>query len=265
MSTPAATPTNNFDVLGPALINVTVMLVLFGFTLIQTYMYYVRYPKDVPRMKLLVTVLLILDTLHVALVCHAQYIKLEVSWDAEKLLDGEWTLYANYAVNLVVCVLVQIHFTRTIYHLCQNRWRLWLTGLLTVLTIAHLGLGMATTVLIFKAWELSKVQAATDITLIPLAAARIASDLVIAISLCVLLHTHRTGVKRTNSVINTLIVYAINRFLLTTAISFIQLVVLSIDLLRLWSFGWSLDFVIGKLYLNSFLASVNSRTHLQDG
>ncbi|KAI6099241.1 hypothetical protein EDD16DRAFT_531211 [Pisolithus croceorrhizus] len=59
---------------------------------------------------------------------------------------------------------------------------------------------------------------------------------------------------------NTLIIYAVNRCLLTLPVIVAEVVV-TIAGQAAWSMG--LNFIIGKLYANSLLASLNSREHLR--
>lgn len=103
-----------------------------------------------------------------------------------------------------------------------------------------------------------------DITLyaaMPFALFAVLSDVLIAVSLCVLLHGNRTGFKSTNTLITSLIVYAINRCLLTSVVAVIEVVVFAISPTSLWFVA--IDFVVGKLYANSLLATLNQRNSLR--
>ncbi|KAI6006980.1 hypothetical protein EDD15DRAFT_12489 [Pisolithus albus] len=89
------------------------------------------------------------------------------------------------------------------------------------------------------------------------------AEIMITVSLCVLLYDRGSSstVARTKRLLNTLIIYAINRCLLTSVVVIVDLataVDISVDI---WSMG--LSFIVGKLYANSLLASLNSREHLR--
>lgn len=88
------------------------------------------------------------------------------------------------------------------------------------------------------------------------------AEVLITGSLCVLLYDYGSGsgFPRTKRLLNTLVVYAVNRCLLTSLVAIADLVI-AIEVQDPWSIG--LDFVIGKLYANSLLASLNSRKHLR--
>ncbi|KAI6127949.1 hypothetical protein EDD16DRAFT_220279 [Pisolithus croceorrhizus] len=68
------------------------------------------------------------------------------------------------------------------------------------------------------------------------------ADVLIAVSLCVLLYERgsSSAIPSTKRLLNTLIIYTVN---------------------RAWATG--LDFLVGKLYANSLLATLNSRQHLR--
>ncbi|KAI6158164.1 hypothetical protein BKA82DRAFT_996580 [Pisolithus tinctorius] len=99
-----------------------------------------------------------------------------------------------------------------------------------------------------------------DVT--PAWATIVAAEVLITGSLCVLLYDHGSGsgFPRTKRLLNTLVVYAVNRCLLTSLVAIADLVI-AIEVQDPWSIG--LDFVSGKLYANSLLASLNSRKHLR--
>ncbi|OJA08710.1 hypothetical protein AZE42_08887, partial [Rhizopogon vesiculosus] len=96
----------------------------------------------------------------------------------------------------------------------------------------------------------------------PFAITTILSDICITVALCVLLHGNRSPIIETNVLVNTLIVYAINRCLLTSIMSVAEIIVSTTSPNSLWFMA--IDFVIGKLYTNSFLASLNSRNSLRE-
>ncbi|EEB92336.1 hypothetical protein MPER_09172 [Moniliophthora perniciosa FA553] len=61
--------------------------------------------------------------------------------------------------------------------------------------------------------------------------------------------------------IRTLMIYAVNRCLLTSAVAIVEVIVFIATPGSLWFIA--IDFVIGKLYANSLLASLNSRNALR--
>ncbi|KAI6094316.1 hypothetical protein EDD16DRAFT_1721869 [Pisolithus croceorrhizus] len=116
-------------------------------------------------------------------------------------------------------------------------------------------------------------------TTTPATVATALAEVLITVSLCVLLYDSGSGFASsgTKRLLNTLIIYAVNRCLLNLLATIAELtaarktyyntlIYLShflqvIDDERAWATGLSL--IIGSLYANSFLASLNSRKRLR--
>ncbi|OAX31643.1 hypothetical protein K503DRAFT_777409 [Rhizopogon vinicolor AM-OR11-026] len=151
-----------------------------------------------------------------------------------------------------------------------------------LIVIAHFSFGLQIVVLMFNT-TFDALQQGILYPVMPFTITAFLSDLCTTIALCVLLHGNRNLIIETNVLINTLIVYAINRCLLSLYVPHslvavmgdcCQLHVLSSRIVSaaeitayaispdsLWFIA--IDFVIGKLYTNSLLASLNSRNSLR--
>ncbi|TDL25482.1 hypothetical protein BD410DRAFT_594062 [Rickenella mellea] len=261
---------------GAAHVGELVMLVLYGITTLQTYMYFVRYPKDTPSTKLLVTgvwcassppshfILLndhrVLDTFHVMLVCHAMYHYVIINYaNPQALDDGIWTLFASIGVNVVIAFVTQCFFTQRVHILSGKKW--WLTGVTSLAVLAHFGFGMETTAELIIKHKLSRLPEITLIAVTPFAVTAVASDIIITVALCVLLWNSRTGFRQTNVLVNYLMIYAINRCLLTSLVAVVEVIMFATMPHSFWYLAF--DFVIGKLYANSLLATLNTRDSLR--
>ncbi|KAI6104355.1 hypothetical protein F5141DRAFT_1237777 [Pisolithus sp. B1] len=95
---------------------------------------------------------------------------------------------------------------------------------------------------------------------IPAVAIIALAEALITISLCCTFVWQALWLCAPKRVLNTLIIYAINRCLLVLLVAIAALVT-AVETQDTWFLG--LSFVIGKLYANSFLASLNSREHLR--
>jgi len=102
----------------------------------------------------------------------------------------------------------------------------------------------------------------TFIAATPYAVFAVLSDVAVAAALCILLHGSRTVFTRTNALITNLIVYAINRCLLTSIVAIVEVVVFVVAPHTFWFLA--VDFTMGKLWANSMLASLNGRTFLKE-
>lgn len=247
---------------GAATMGAMATLILYGITVLQTYFYFLQYPKDSPAFKLLVASLCLLDSLHIVLVCHVIYHYLVTNYfNPIALLSGVWSLYASVAANVVIACAVQIFFTMRIYHLSGPRTKHWLTTLVTIFVILHFCFGVDTVVKFAVQPDLAAISQIGLKTVLPFSIFAVMSDILVAASLCALLWNSRSELRSTNMIINRLMLWAVNRCLLTAAVAVAETIVFCVTPSQLWFI--SIDFVIGKLYCNSLLATLNSRDSIR--
>ncbi|KAJ3774151.1 hypothetical protein FB446DRAFT_490747 [Lentinula raphanica] len=251
---------------GAGLIGAIVTAMLYGLTTLQTYLYFINYPKDEVKIKMLVSIVWILDSLHIALVTFCVYHYLVINFsNPAGLAIINWSLNITVMLNLLLAVLVQSFFTRQVFSISRGAVRWALVVLLGITVTGHFCFGIETVAYIFVSKTFDTFQESSTVKLAavtPFAVFAVLSDVLIAVSLCVLLHESRTGWGKTNTLITTLIVYAVNRCLLTSAVAITEVIVFILHPTSLWFLA--IDFVIGKLYANSLLASLNSRHYLRE-
>ncbi|KAG2143708.1 hypothetical protein DEU56DRAFT_938788 [Suillus clintonianus] len=275
------------DTFGAGFIGGMVTAILYGITTLQTYLYYVYYPSDTSSLKLLVALIWVMDTLHVSLMCHALYYYLVTSFgDPANLGIGVWSLFTSLGLNATVHGRPRANilcFSNMPSHPVQDSMvadmlyrklklsgsygGLALSGVLSFqdvvrhCTLRNTAFGLETVILMFIKKEFSALSEITLYAATPFAITAVLSDVFIAAALCVLLHGNRSPIIETNALVNTLIIYAINRCLLTSVVAVAEVIAFSISPGSLWFIA--IDFVIGKLYANSLLASLNSRSALR--
>ncbi|EDR08733.1 uncharacterized protein LACBIDRAFT_297260 [Laccaria bicolor S238N-H82] len=108
--------------------------------------------------------------------------------------------------------------------------------------------------------EFARLREVSISSVLPFGVLAILSDILIAMALCLLLDSNRSDFEDTNQLINRLIVFAINRCILTSAVAVIEMIIFLI--LPNSFYPFAIDFIIGKLYANSLLATLNSRVTL---
>jgi len=89
------------------------------------------------------------------------------------------------------------------------------------------------------------------------------ADVSITISLCWYLHSRRTGIKRTEKLLDRLIILAINRGLIT-AVAQVGFLVFNVAAPGK-NYWYPFHQSIGKLYTNSYLAMLNIRSYAETG
>ncbi|KAI6143137.1 hypothetical protein EDD17DRAFT_1880427 [Pisolithus thermaeus] len=222
-----------------------------------------HYSGDALIVKFLVAATCILDTLHVSFVCHMLYHYLITNYGVPTSLEYiVWSWQASLIVNLLTILAVQFFFVHKIHYHCPHKVRWLVTAPILLLVVAHFASGIAVAIVVTfidtntsvlaQTWYYSAISSAATVTV---------AEILITVSLCVLLYNggSHAALPRTKRLVNTIIVYAANRCLLTVLVVVGELAA-DVDQQASWSMG--LNFVLGTLYTNSLLASLNSREYL---
>ncbi|KAI6096356.1 hypothetical protein F5141DRAFT_1205977, partial [Pisolithus sp. B1] len=249
-----------------------------------TYAYYMHCPEDPSITKLIVATIWTLDTLHVSFMCHVLYYYLITNYGNLASLDyivwcvafGKFTCgYCSSIVSDTPFRLdarrpnVASFFAHKIYHLCRRQLRWFLIAPIILFILVDFGFGIGTAVVMLVNNTLSYAFHTRFYTSAPATCAVVLAEILITVSLCVLLYDNssRSAVPRTKRILNTLIVYAVNRCLLTLryAVRLVTTAELTTVTDAYQTIAWpmALEFIVGKLYANSLLASLNSREHLR--
>ncbi|KAG6889776.1 hypothetical protein C0995_014706 [Termitomyces sp. Mi166 len=250
----AALPLVLDNTLGAAYVGVVVAAALHGVSCVQAW-YYFTHQKDTWPTKTLVAAVMIFDTIHQILISHTIYIYLIKNYNNPPfLVNLVWSMLVEVLFNGLTALLVQGFLTLRVWRL-SNR-NIWLTSIVVLLVSAEFGCVVAfgTLSLQFKTFvELQQLKY-LSISVNALAAA---GDVLIALILCTLLHRSRTGFHRSDTMINKLILFAVNTGFLTSlcaVASLISIVVAGKTFLYI-----AFYFCIGRLYSNSLLATLNAR------
>ncbi|KAJ4495015.1 hypothetical protein C8J55DRAFT_498181 [Lentinula edodes] len=259
-ASPNATVSETF---GAMYIGAMISMALYGITTLQTYFFFLNYVQDHISIKALVAVVWVLDTVHSELMCHAMYQYLIMGYIYPEIFDsGTWSLFASVALNVIGAFISQCFFTKRIHDLSQHHWFKSSLSISTAcIVLGHFIFGIYTVIQFSIRKSFSRLEEVTYNCVIPFGVFAILSDIVIASALILLLRRSRTEFGDTNSLIKKLIVYAINRCVLTSVVAILEVILFLSFPNSMYSFAF--DFVIGKLYANSLLASLNSRRSLQ--
>ncbi|KAI0366593.1 hypothetical protein BV20DRAFT_951811 [Pilatotrama ljubarskyi] len=246
---------------GAALVGLIVGSCLFGITILQTFAYFRNYNDDTTFVKSLVWRSRVLDTLHLILCTRTIYWYLVTNFgNADNLDVTTWSMALQTDCNGLIGLIVEAFFARRVWMMSHN----WIvTGIILVLAVLHFGRYPVTQLTLgrFILGRFSKFKSLTWVTCLGLGSAA-AADILIAVSMCYYLYNKRTGLKRTDSLVTTLMVYSINTGLATSVIGTICVIAFgAMPLNFIWlGFFW----IMGKCYVNSFLALLNSRDRLRD-
>ncbi|KAF8954272.1 hypothetical protein BDZ97DRAFT_491424 [Flammula alnicola] len=229
---------------------------LSGIVIVQVVVYFKVYPKDVNYLKATVLGVWILDTCHTAFIWAALWSYLIGDFgDPTGLNIIRWAVPITIIITAVLTFFVHLFFAHRIFMLSRKNY--WLTAPIVILAI--LRLVSACEMLHYGTFSLFREKIRWVFTT-GLALSTVV-DILITGSLFVLLHTSRTGAANLNAVIDSLIWYAFETGSLTcagTVISMICWLTMPTNLIFL-----GLHFVIGKLYANSLLVTLNMRERIR--
>ncbi|KAI9437006.1 hypothetical protein H4582DRAFT_374568 [Lactarius indigo] len=257
---PALIPVDN--VLGAFFLGVIFSSILYGVTWLQVYSYFSKHCKgDRLFLKCFVALLLILDTLQLALVVHGFYVAGVTNFgDYLADLRAPWSLKVQSLIGIILTCSVQQFYAWRIYHLSMGR--IHVPIFIVILSLAELGLGIVYLVHCFQYpyFDQAKIQIPNTTAGLSI---QVACDLTITASMVYYLLTrHETVVKRANLAITTVLaLYCINSgaltlvFAITCLATFVRF---SHTLIYAPFF-----FILVRLYACAFMAVLNSRGRLR--
>ncbi|KAF9264543.1 hypothetical protein L218DRAFT_925860 [Marasmius fiardii PR-910] len=259
-STSLEDPTEN-NTLGAAFLGCVGSGILFGITCLQGYLYYHRYPKDSLLHKIAVAALWVLDAIHLALTIHAVYFYLVQNFGhPEAFTNIVWSLKLQVSFNVTIILIVQSLYA----------YRVWLLGgyhhgVLGYLVALVVAAGFAVGILLAYAVytvdtfaALEHVSWAINSSL----ASSTAIDFTMAAAMCYYLSRSMSlGESGLNSRISTVMQYTLGSGLLTSACSLSTL--FTYNLMPNNFIFLSLEFLLTRLYVGSFLAMLNARQRPQ--
>ncbi|KAF8970155.1 hypothetical protein BDZ97DRAFT_1914851 [Flammula alnicola] len=247
---------------GAAYIALVISAMLYGVTCLQTFIYFMNTGKDPIWIKLLVIATLLIDTLHEALLIHVGYYYfIQNFFNPIALESGVWSIISHMFINGTAAFLVESFMVWRLYQLSNHNYLLTIPAM--ILVMAHLGVDYAWPVQAFLGPDLSftRIKSLTPTAVSGFVIGSV-TDVYISGTLAYFLWSSRTGFKRSNDMIYRLIQYVITTGLLTTVDNIISL---ALYVARPDDFYYMFfSFMMAKLYINSLLATLNSRRSIRE-
>ncbi|PPQ89678.1 hypothetical protein CVT25_013865 [Psilocybe cyanescens] len=224
---------------GAAFIGLIGSAVLYGVTLLQTFLYFKQYPNDSRFTKIIIFG----DKLQQSFCASSINLEYECKfWSSfTVLLTDEACLKLQTDCNGLIGLIVECFFARRVWIMSGN---FFITGIIVILACIHCGEHLVFTVegYLYSGGYCQVSEANSRLFSVPPVVAGLidvpatqwvtstglgsaaAADIIIAVSLCYYLTKSRTGFARTDSLISTLIVYSLTTGLITSVIAFICVV-----------------------------------------
>jgi hypothetical protein len=246
---------------GALFIGVIFAAILFGLSNIQAFFYFQTHRgTGMSPLKLAAVCLWILDALHLFLIVHCIYYYLVAHYaDINALTELVWSFKLQIVIDVIIVYGVHLLYFHRIWIVGKGRSRVLPIVVGAIITSVS-GVGI---VLIWTTYqchvfsdlvktEWSVFMALGTITFV---------DFIITSSLCYLLATARTGFSSTDSMITRLMAYIVNTGCLTSVCSMSAMITCAVMPHNFIFLG--VEFLVAKLYVNSFLALLNARHYLQ--
>ncbi|KAJ7912307.1 hypothetical protein B0H13DRAFT_2327475 [Mycena leptocephala] len=215
------------EIFGPIFWGFCATLILCGVSTLQGYIYFTRY-SDRHLIRAMAVLMLVLDFLSMSLICQSLYYYILPHFGSLAPLGavtGE--LSAECLISAVITFISQMYF---VYQLQVVKSRAKAAPIMNALIILA-GINKA-----FGA----------------------AADVVATIAMCMFLKSADTGIRRTSSLLRSLMHLVINRGLLVTFAQILMLIVFFTSTHQLYWVAVHINTT--KLYVNTFFAMLNART-----
>lgn len=244
------------EIQGPCLLGIFLNILLYGVVLVQAQVYYSRYPEDRLWIKIYVCVLILANTLNSAFnITWIYKVLVNDFGNFQALTRADWLQASQHAFCGIVSMMAQLFYARRIWILIRNPWLVsMIVATSCVSGLAAIGSAIA----VGMRPSFSDLPSFKSIGLIWLISCTIC-DISIATILSVYLSRQKTGIKRTDNVLKTVIRSTVSNGLLTASFTIGHIVSwLSTPL----GIHYIFNYGVVKLYANSVMASLNSRKDL---
>ncbi|KAF8159158.1 hypothetical protein B0H34DRAFT_654273, partial [Crassisporium funariophilum] len=227
--------------------------------------YYYTHQNDARIILVVATAVMVFDTVHQVLITHTVYTYAITNWgNSAELQRVVWSHFIHLEKRSTIgsqgftVFLVQSFLAMRVWRLSNQN--VYLTGLVvTPHAISICRLIDAPPSLRFDTFvQLDSIKSLSILVNVLGAA----GDVLIAGSLCTLLHRSRTSLHRSDTIINKLILFTVNTSLLTSLCAVASLISFLAAGKTFLYVGFF--FCIGRLYTNSLLATLNARQMIRD-
>ncbi|KAJ3511445.1 hypothetical protein NLJ89_g4092 [Agrocybe chaxingu] len=259
MVPPGMLPPKFDNTLGALLVGGLVAMALWGITCVQTYNYYMRANKDRIYLKLMVGFLWALDTFDSALNGHILYYYMVSNYlNPLAIFKPVWSVIIHVAATSISNFLIRTMFAHRIFRLSKGN--ILLTAWVMAISFSDLVVGVTITVKAFGIPSFPDLDKLSGLMYTTFALGT-GSDLSVAVALSWLLYRSQTGFRRTDSLIMMLMMYTVNTGMIVAIDASLGMILYIVMPNNFIFLGFYL--LLSKLYLNSYLATLNARELLR--
>ncbi|KAH9848436.1 hypothetical protein C2E23DRAFT_889090 [Lenzites betulinus] len=245
-------------VIGGLLVELCFAFMLYGITTLQTFMYFQKCSKDGLPLKATVATVWILESVHTGFCMQFIYDYLVVGFgDYLGLISINWGIGITILSSAGIALCVQGYYTWRVWIVSEKSLR-W-TVVIGFFVLLRVALGIASAVLsyIYPNWIVAMQMTVSG----GLGSAALV-DILVALTLTYYLKRGKhVWHEKSNNMINNILLYAVHTGALTGTASLLCVILFALEKSSLVFLG--LVMIQAKLYANSFLGSLNARSHIR--
>ncbi|KAH9028242.1 hypothetical protein EDB85DRAFT_1621863 [Lactarius pseudohatsudake] len=256
---PALIPVDDVD--GALLIATVLSSIIYGITWSQVYSYYNSHcSRDRWPLKFFVAVLMLVDTANLVFIIYPTYRLVITNFGDYEF--SEFTPWSQAAIGLSTVVLdvsVQHFYAYRIY--CLG-WRSpYLPAAISVISLTEFGIGIVYSTEALKP-TYDPTRNPFEGVFLAMLSFKVVCDVLITVGMVYTLLRNRTRVRRTNSMLNLLAIYAINCGILHLVFAVSCVIVFAKPP---YTFKYTLPlFIMIRLTFCAFMSILNSRNNLRE-
>ncbi|KAF4615926.1 hypothetical protein D9613_011349 [Agrocybe pediades] len=237
---------------------------LMGTLVVQFYRYQCNFPKDKPAVKVLVYTVVTLDIIQTVVTSHLTWFFAIANWhDPTVLFRTTWSANMLPLFAGLISGIVQIFYAWRIFKLSKARWMTCLAGLISLIATSQATAAIVASIMIQFNPTQERLLQLHPVFSYWLAGSFTVDILITAAMLQILFNARAiSALSRTGNLVNTLISNAIQTGAITVVCAGVDLALFVAYTSS--NFHFVPAYILGKLYSNSLLATLNTRETLRN-
>ncbi|TFK48141.1 hypothetical protein OE88DRAFT_1704528 [Heliocybe sulcata] len=249
---------------GSLLVGLVASAILFGITNLQVFIYLKSYPNDLVTYKIAVGFLWFLDAFHLALSTHAVFWYLVTNFAILPFdLPVIWSFKLEISIMIITILVVQSLYALRLWKVTALERSRVAVYLVIASVLCNYGIAIAVIYVVYRKISIV-IQAQQYAWLVYTSYGTCtAVDVTVVVTFCGTMWGHRSVHLKSKSVIHRIMLYVLASGSLTGLFCVICLVTLATMPGSFVSYG--ISFSMNKVYVNSYLAVLNSRDSCKQG
>ncbi|KAJ7290261.1 hypothetical protein C8J57DRAFT_1114292 [Mycena rebaudengoi] len=243
----------------PLFVGTILNFMLFGALFVQVYLYFIAFPADRRFTKILVVFVFTMEILQTMTDVRNTGELFGTRWGDREVMDRVgWAWFSVPVVGSIIAAVGQNFFAYRIYILSS---KIWIPGIIAILTIVQMGAGIWSGVQIYNAQKFSRLNMHMKTTTVWLAASAVCDLIVVAATVLSLAKERNPEFRRqTNATVSRII-----RLTVETGVVCAMFALLDLALFAKFENNYHLAVCmpLSKIYSNSIMVILNSRAYIQ--